>query len=99
MAPSINLSDSKAMAQAAHGSAPDLAGTNSANPVAMILSTAMLLEWLADKHRRSALADAATSIRNAVRRSLDDGVHTADLGGAATTTGFTEHVLSVLASA
>ncbi|WP_193048391.1 isocitrate/isopropylmalate dehydrogenase family protein [Mycolicibacterium baixiangningiae] len=98
MAPSINLSDSKAMAQAAHGSAPDLAGRNTANPVAMILSTAMLLEWLANKHGRAALAEAASSIRDAVRRSLDDGVHTADLGGAATTTGFTEHVLSVLAA-
>lgn len=99
MAPSVNLSDTKAMAQAAHGSAPDIAGRNIANPVAMILSTAMLLEWLAERHQRGALADAATRIRDAVCRSLDDGVHTPDLGGAATTTGFTEHVLSVLASA
>jgi 3-isopropylmalate dehydrogenase len=99
MAPSVNVSDTKAMAQAAHGSAPDIAGHNSANPVAMILSTTMLLEWLAERHGRPALADAAGMIRDAVCRSLDDGVHTADLGGAATTTGFTEHVLSVLASA
>jgi 3-isopropylmalate dehydrogenase len=99
MAPSVNVSDTKAMAQAAHGSAPDLAGRNTANPVAMILSTTMLLEWLAERHGRAALADAAALIRNALCRSLDDGVHTADLGGAATTTGFTEHVLSVLASA
>lgn len=98
MAPSVNASDTKAMAQAAHGSAPGIAGQNVANPVALILSTAMLLEWLADHHGRPPLADAAASIRNAVRRSLDDGVHTADLGGAATTTGFTEHVLSVLAA-
>ncbi|MGE2714737.1 isocitrate/isopropylmalate dehydrogenase family protein [Mycolicibacterium litorale] len=98
MAPSVNASDTKAMAQAAHGSAPDIAGRNVANPVAMILSTAMLLEWLAEKHGRPALADAATAIRDAVRRTLDDGVHTPDLGGAATTTGFTEHVLSVLAA-
>ncbi|BCI53229.1 3-isopropylmalate dehydrogenase [Mycolicibacterium litorale] len=97
MAPSINASDTKAMAQAAHGSAPDIAGRNAANPIAMILSTAMLLEWLADTQGRPALAEAAASIRHAVGRSLDDGVHTADLGGAATTTVFTEHVLSVLA--
>jgi 3-isopropylmalate dehydrogenase len=99
MAPSVNVSDTKAMAQAAHGSAPDIAGRNTANPVAMILSTAMLLEWLAERRGRAALTDAATLIRDAVRRSLDDGVHTADLGGAATTTGLTEHVLAVLASA
>lgn len=98
MAPSLNASDTKAMAQAVHGSAPDVAGRNIANPVAMILSAAMLLEWLADHHGRESLTEAATSIRNAVRRSLDDGVHTADLGGTATTMGFTEHVLSVLAS-
>lgn len=97
MAPSVNASDTKAMAQAAHGSAPGIAGRNTANPVAMILSTAMLLEWLADAQHRQALADAAGRIRDAVCRSLDDGVHTADLGGSATTTGFTEHVLSVLA--
>ncbi len=99
MAPSVNWSDTKAMAQAAHGSAPGIAGCNTANPVAMIVSTAMLLEWLAELQGRTALSAAATLIRQAVCRSLDDGVHTLDLGGAATTTGFTEHVLSVLASA
>ncbi|KUI22296.1 isocitrate/isopropylmalate dehydrogenase family protein [Mycobacterium sp. GA-2829] len=99
MAPSVNASDTKAMAQSAHGSAPDIAGRNVANPVAMILSTAMLLEWLADHLGRAPLADAAAAIRKAVRRSLDDGVHTPDLGGKATTTGFTEHMLAVLAAA
>lgn len=99
MAPSVNASSEKAMAQAAHGSAPDIAGRNVANPVAMMLSAAMLLEWLADAHHRPVLAHAAALIRTAVGRTLDDGVHTADLGGAATTTGFTEHVLAALADA
>jgi 3-isopropylmalate dehydrogenase len=57
----------------------------------------MLLDWLAEAHRRPPLTHAAGLIRRAVERTLDDGVHTADLGGAATTTGFTEHVLAVLA--
>lgn len=98
MAASINASAEKAMAQAAHGSAPDIAGRNLANPVAMMISTAMLLDWLADRDGAEALAEAAERITTAVRRTLDDGVHTADLGGAATTTGFTEHVLSVIAA-
>ncbi|WP_422747138.1 isocitrate/isopropylmalate dehydrogenase family protein [Mycobacterium sp. WMMD1722] len=96
MAPSVNSSADKAMAQAAHGSAPGIAGRNIANPVAMMMSAAMLLDWLAERHGRRSLAEAADQVRHAVTRTLDDGVHTADLGGTSTTTGFTEHVLAVL---
>lgn len=96
MAPSVNASADKAMAQATHGSAPDIAGRNIANPVAMIMSAAMLLDWLARRQHRRPLADAAEMIRHSVTRTLDDGVHTADLGGTSTTTGFTEHLLAVL---
>ena len=49
IAPSLNSSDTRAMAQAAHGSAPDIAGRDLANPIAMILSSAMLLDWLASR--------------------------------------------------
>ena len=50
IAPSLNASDDRAMAQAAHGSAPDIAGQDRANPIAMILSTAMLFDWLGARH-------------------------------------------------
>ena len=50
IAPSLNSSDTHAMAQAAHGSAPDIAGQDIANPIAMILSSAMLLDWLGARH-------------------------------------------------
>ncbi|MFN6546893.1 isocitrate/isopropylmalate dehydrogenase family protein [Mycolicibacterium nivoides] len=97
MAPSINASHTHAMAQAAHGSAPDIAGRDIANPVAMILSTAMLLRWLAGREGGTpALGIAADRIEDAVRRTLDAGVGTADIGGSASTSSFTEYVLAAL---
>ncbi|OBI74494.1 3-isopropylmalate dehydrogenase [Mycolicibacterium fortuitum] len=97
MAPSINASLTRAMAQAAHGSAPDIAGRDIANPVAMILSTAMLLRWLAGRDAdASALGVVAERIEDAVRRVLDAGVGTPDIGGSASTSSFTEHVLAAL---
>ncbi|MCG7609047.1 MULTISPECIES: isocitrate/isopropylmalate dehydrogenase family protein [Mycobacterium] len=97
MAPSINASHTHAMAQAAHGSAPDIAGRDIANPVAMILSAAMLLRWLAGQEDGTpALGVAADNIEDAVRRVLDAGVGTADIGGSASTSAFTEHVLAAL---
>lgn len=94
MAPSVNTSENKVMAQAAHGSAPDIAGTNRANPTALFLSAAMLLECLATRHGDTRLAHAAGRIRQAVDGALESGVATADLGGTASTGEFTETVLA-----
>lgn len=94
MAPSLNSSETKAMAQAAHGSAPDIAGKNRANPTALILSSAMLLDWLAEREADTRLAHAARRIRHAVDGALESGVATADLGGQASTSEFTETVLA-----
>lgn len=91
-APSINSSQSQAMAQASHGSAPDIAGKNRANPTALFLSAAMLLEWLADRHHDELPAHAADRIRHAVDATVESGVATADLGGQASTSAFTEAV-------
>ncbi|KQU57491.1 3-isopropylmalate dehydrogenase [Rhodococcus sp. Leaf278] len=91
-APSINSSQTQAMAQASHGSAPDIAGKNRANPTALFLSAAMLLEWLADRHGNDQLAAAAGRIRHAVDDTVESGVATADLGGQASTSAFTETV-------
>ncbi|WP_072807399.1 isocitrate/isopropylmalate dehydrogenase family protein [Rhodococcoides yunnanense] len=94
MAPSLNSSETKAMAQAAHGSAPDIAGKNRANPTALFLSAAMLLDWLAAHDDRPALSRAAGRIRRAVTATLESGVATADLGGRASTGEFTETVVA-----
>ncbi|EME21852.1 isocitrate/isopropylmalate dehydrogenase family protein [Rhodococcus triatomae] len=91
-APSLNASATQAMAQAAHGAAPDIAGRNRANPTAMMLSAAMLLDWLADRRTDPLLARAAERIRRAVADTLAAGVATADLGGLASTAEFTETV-------
>ncbi|MCL2536453.1 MAG: isocitrate/isopropylmalate family dehydrogenase, partial [Nocardiaceae bacterium] len=93
-AASINASQTKAMAQAAHGAAPDISGHNRANPTALILSAAMLLEWLGSTRHEPTLAAAAARIRSAVERTVEAGVATADLGGLASTSEFTETVIA-----
>jgi 3-isopropylmalate dehydrogenase len=96
IAPSLNASDTRAMAQAAHGSAPDIAGQDVANPVAMILSGGMLLDWLGTRHGDERLAAAAVRIDDAVRVVIDGGVRTRDLGGTASTSAFTDAVVAAL---
>ncbi|NLG55971.1 MAG: isocitrate/isopropylmalate dehydrogenase family protein [Rhodococcus sp.] len=91
-APSLNMSETQAMAQAAHGAAPDIAGKNRANPTAMLLSSAMLLEWLGSRQSDERLAHAGSRIRQAVDATVASGVATADLGGQASTAEFTEIV-------
>ncbi|MFF0817636.1 isocitrate/isopropylmalate dehydrogenase family protein [Rhodococcus sp. NPDC003318] len=91
-APSLNASVTQAMAQAAHGAAPDIAGRNRANPTALMLSAAMLLDWLATHGHADVLGRAADRIRRAVADTLAAGVATADLGGLASTAEFTETV-------
>jgi 3-isopropylmalate dehydrogenase len=92
-APSINVGDGRAMAQAAHGSAPDIAGKNIANPIGEIASTAMLLRWLGDRRGDEDLVAAAGSIERALDDVLESGVRPRDMGGAADTTTFTEAVV------
>ncbi|WP_143695203.1 isocitrate/isopropylmalate family dehydrogenase [Williamsia sp. 1135] len=96
IAASINTSATKAMAQAAHGAAPDIAGRGVANPVGIIGSAAMLLEWQALRSGDEALVTAAGNIRGGIGAALAAGIATADLGGTATTDGFTGAVLSAL---
>jgi 3-isopropylmalate dehydrogenase len=87
LAPGLCVGERQAMAQATHGSAPDIAGRNIANPYAMIMSGQMLLAWLARKHGNRNAANAAERIAAAVRQTIADGRQlTPDLGGRATTT-------------
>ena len=59
--------------QPCHGSAPDIAGQGKANPTATILSAAMMLDWLAERHGDPALAQAAKRIEDAVDRAFAGG--------------------------
>ena len=82
LGPSVNAGDKYAMAQAAHGSAPDIAGQNIANPTAMILSAGMLLDTLGSRLSRPELLEAAKQIDEAIDAQLsEEGGRTPDLGG------------------
>ncbi len=97
MAPGLNAGTDLAIAQAVHGAAPDIAGKGVANPVAVILSSAMLLRWLAIERSQPELDEAAHVIESAVTAALRAGRHlTPDLGGAATTMQFGAAILREL---
>ena len=98
MAPSINAGVGRAMAQAAHGSAPDIAGKGVSNPVGLILSTAMLLTWLAGERRDESTGEAGQAIERSVAATLEQGPRTRDLGGTASTREFTAAVVQHLAN-
>jgi 3-isopropylmalate dehydrogenase len=86
LAPGLCVGERQAMAQATHGSAPDIAGRNIANPYAMITSGQMLLAWLGRKHNEPKAVDAAQRIQAAVEKTIAEARHlTADLGGKAST--------------
>jgi 3-isopropylmalate dehydrogenase len=89
---SLNAGESHAIAQAQHGSAPDIAGKDRANPAALILSAAMLLTWLGGRERGSArLVEAAQTIEAAVEAVLaTPALRTPDLGGTLGTRAFGE---------
>ena len=86
LAPGLCIGEKQAMAQATHGSAPDIAGRNIANPYAMIMSGQMLMAWLGRKHNEPTAVEAASLMLKAVDKVIADGKHlTGDLGGKAST--------------
>jgi isocitrate/isopropylmalate dehydrogenase len=94
---SINAGDEHVIAQAAHGSAPDIAGKNIANPTALMLSAAMLLDWLGAHRQRQDLIAAAKHFHDAVDACLAEPLnHTPDLGGRASTEAFGEAVAKAI---
>jgi len=96
MAPSLNAGHDHAMAQAVHGTAPDIAGKGKANPAALILSTALLLRWVYQRRRNRACKEAASLLETGVRVAIAAGTVTPDLGGEASTTAFANAVISGL---
>jgi len=92
---SINAGADRAIAQAAHGSAPDIAGQGIANPSALMSSTAMLMGWLAQKNGSNALAEASELFIKAVDGALaNPATQTPDLGGCCSTSAFGDAVIS-----
>ena len=81
MAPSADIGDTHAVFQPCHGTAPDIMGQGKANPTAMILSAAMMLDWLADKHDHPPAAEAALRLERAVEKAYAGGVKPMEFGG------------------
>ncbi len=97
ISPSGEVGDSYGLFQGAHGSAPDIAGQDAASPLAAILSGAMMLDWLADKHGDASLSENAETIRDAVGRTLEQKVAIpADLGGNASCSEMTAAICRAL---
>lgn len=99
LAASLNAGAGHAVAQAQHGSAPDIAGKNIANPSSLIGSAAMLLAWLGERRGDSALTRAAHAIEAALDRVIaDPKSRTPDMGGPLGTNAFGARVAASLAS-
>lgn len=97
MAPSADLGDAHGLFQPAHGTAPDIVGQGIANPAAMILSVAMMLDWLADRRGDTALAEGARAIEHAMQSAFESGAaRPREFGGASCTADITRAVIERL---
>jgi 3-isopropylmalate dehydrogenase len=97
MAPSADIGDEHAVFQPCHGTAPDIAGRGLANPTAMFLSAAMMLEWLGERHKVPACGRAAAALVRAVEAAFAEGTMvTVENGGTAGTAVVTARVLRCL---
>jgi isocitrate dehydrogenase (NAD+) len=90
VAPGANIGEGVAMFEAVHGSAPDIAGRDLANPIAMMRSAILMMRWLDEP-------EIAERLGKAIRKVfVDQGIRTRDLGGTASTSEFTEAVVRAL---
>lgn len=97
LAGSVMANDEICCAQAQHGSAPDIAGKDIANPVSMILSVAMLIDWMGQKHDRSDFVAASKAMVSAVDAALENpSYRTADLGGSLGCQAFSNAVAEII---
>lgn len=98
MAPSGDIGDRHALFQPAHGSAPDIAGTGRANPTAMLLSAAMMLEWLGERHGDAAARTAGQLLNGAIECAFSgERVLPYEFGGTSGTADITRAVIASLA--
>lgn len=90
LAPSANIGNEVSIFEAVHGSAPDIAGKNMANPTALLLSATMMLRHLGEP-------EAAVKITQAIIKTLEDGIFTGDIANGRPATGTTEFTDAVIA--
>jgi isocitrate dehydrogenase (NAD+) len=97
--PGANIGDESAVFEAVHGSAPDIAGQDLANPLALLMSAVMMLNHLAERDREPLHRYTATRIRAASDATLRAGAKTRDVGGTLGTRAFADAIIErVLAS-
>jgi len=99
LAPSAEIGEHHGLFQPSHGTAPQLAGKNVANPMATILSAAMMLDWLGEKHGDETCLQCTVRLENAVAHVLSEKfVRTPDLGGSSSTTEVADAVVDALST-
>lgn len=96
MAPGANIGDDFALFEPIHGSAPNRAGKQTANPISMILSAKMMLDWLGEKYNDQNCIKAGAAIEKAVVKTLKEGPTIPDLGGTTTTFGMAKAIAKAL---
>ena len=96
VAPGASIGDEHAVFEAVHGSAPDIAGKNLANPLALLMSAVMMLNHLDDTREDTSCRATAERIKTAYNRALKEGQTTQDLGGNLGTYEFAEAIIARL---
>ncbi len=96
MAPGANIGDNFALFEPIHGSAPNRAGKQTANPISMILAAKMMLDWLGEKYNDAKCVKAGAAIEASVVKTLQSGPTVPDCGGKATTQGMAEAIAKAL---
>jgi len=94
--PGANIGDEFAVFEAVHGSAPDIAGRGIANPLALLMSGVMMLNYLADHEGREDFREAGQRIKSAYNQALEEGQRTRDLGGTLGTKEFADVLISLI---
>jgi 3-isopropylmalate dehydrogenase len=92
VAPSANIGTNFALFEPVHGTAPNIAGQNIANPASMILASMLMLDWLGKRHKDHRCLQASKDIEKAVKQTFSEGIMTRDLGGSAKTNEFGDAV-------
>jgi 3-isopropylmalate dehydrogenase len=96
MAPGANIGNDFALFEPIHGSAPNRAGKQTANPISMILAAKMMLDWLGERYDDNNCVNAAKAIENGVVKTLRSGPTVPDCGGSTTTMGMAQAIAAAL---
>jgi isocitrate dehydrogenase (NAD+) len=94
--PGANIGEHQAVFEAVHGSAPDIAGKGIANPLALLMSAVMMLNYLAETQKGERYPRVAQKIKDAYNLALAEGQKTRDLGGTLSTEQFADAVIARL---